>query len=89
MDPGPESDYEVVRHASIAGKPGPAAEGLAWVVIAHWRWEDGSEEWFTEYWDHRFNEESGEQRHASEADAVEHAEGLFGRLDWESGMPLR
>ena len=82
----PPSDYVVTRHASIAGARGPS-DGLEWVVVARWRYRDGTEEWYTEYWDDRFNEESPEQRPESERDAIVHAESLLGRLDWTGGSP--
>ncbi len=84
----PPSTYVVMRHASIAGAPGPS-DGLAWVVIARWQFDNGTVEWFTEYWDDRFNEESPEEQHRSEGDAVAHAERLFGQLDWQRGSPPR
>jgi hypothetical protein len=87
-DQEPSSDYSVVRHASILDAPGPS-EGLSWVVVAHWRFQDGTEEWYTEYWDHRFNEEAGEELHGSEAEAITHAENRFGRLNWTAGGPPR
>ncbi len=80
------TEYLVVRHAALAEPPVPEDE-LAWVVIAHWMFDDGSEEWFVEYWDRILNEEGPETRVASEAEGVAHAESLFGPLRWQEGMP--
>jgi hypothetical protein len=77
------SNSDVARHASLEGVP-----DLAWVVVAHWRFDD-HEEWFTEYWSDDFNEEAPEVQHRSWSDAVAHAEAEFGPLEWKPGPPPR
>jgi hypothetical protein len=82
----PDSTYTLVRHASIGDSPASGGQ-LEWVVIAHWDFGGGHEEWYTEYWARSRNEEAPEELHASCDDAVAHAEGQFGALTWTPGGP--
>lgn len=82
----PDSTYSTVRHASIAGRPASGWR-LAWVVVTHWQFESGKEEWYTEYLDDGRNEEAPEELHASCDEAVALAEQQFGERSWMPGHP--
>jgi hypothetical protein len=82
------SSYRPVRHARVAPDAVPP-ETVAWVLIAHWTYPDGTEDWCLEYLDRNAETIDDDTYHDSEPSAAAHAESRYGADVWHPGVPPR